>query len=288
MAVTIFLAACDMLDMPKKMDALSNQMSQTNQGVHDQTLKVALDGLLDPANTIVPDNPASMPPYGQKFADNASADEIAQLFQSWIVDINLNQPDGSTVVNGAQDPNAASKLEHSKFAKYTAMQVIAGLASQAKIQQLIREQISGGGGYYEQAAMSALLMRANFIRSYLFEEGYHNVGVINLSQLAKEVTLAQYVEYIVNLPYASSLAIDLKMLTRPDSVHIKLDPMLAAGMWSEIHDDEVSLQSNLKSPRDLAQLNSTMKATNLQLSKYCKNGTEEWKQKNQDICTLVQ
>jgi hypothetical protein len=209
------------ISMGQKMDltnegmAITNAgMSKTNASIHKQTLLVALDEILkfDNATYLLP--PIGMMPPGDTFGGEATPLEMIKIAYLWIMDISTSQSDGTA----AQE----TELQHKKNAKFNALQVIAGLAPQEKIEQLISLQVNQGGRY-ESTVYSFLMLRAAFIDGILIQESLLSKSLTNPGMFEEALKYVQQVEFISKLPFKGKIAFQLpQKVIFDDEVNIDL------------------------------------------------------------------
>lgn len=239
------LTGCNMLDMPNKMDdmrdqmgGMSDKMGTVSDGIHLKELFDSFKDIIAERNTMVPDNPVAMVPDGKIFAEKATPEELAQIVEIVLQDINQNQPDDSSKVNGKVPDDLIARMEHDKIAKLAALQVITGFAQQSKIETMVNQQIRARG-LYERAAYNALMLRALFIQGYRFGVELHDRGIQNIGEMREAISLTDQVEYIVQLekPITDQIMLKTTMLQKNDSVEVHLDTRMTADMWTQIEND---------------------------------------------------
>lgn len=243
----VLVAACDPMKSVKdtnnvvtqtngKMDNMSNQLAKTSDVLHLKALQDAKNEMLSPDNTVVPDNPVRLIPAGKAFGEEATPLELAQLVEVWITEINELQPGEYNKVNGQVPDALIEDLEKQKIARLTALQVVMGFAPQAKVEQMISDQIDGQGRY-ERAVMQGLMLRALFIQSYRVGVAILDKEIQNLGQLQEALDLAEQVDFITRLPFAPQIGIKLQMLKPEHNIDEKLDLKTASNMWNDIDDN---------------------------------------------------
>lgn len=202
-------------DMPGKMDDTYGQIVKTNaemekttDAIHKQTLLLALEEILKPENTkyLVP--PTGMLAAGEAFAEEATAEEIAKLTYVWLKEVRKGIPDNLSEL----DEKGLMALIHEKLVKLTALQVITGLAPQETIEKLVQDQIYNGGRY-EDTAYGVLMSRALFIKSFLLDETLMapDEKLNNLGKLEEAYDRTAQLDYLVRLPFAKKIALDVKV-----------------------------------------------------------------------------
>lgn len=138
-----------------KMDVTNAGMEKTNKGVHIQTLKLALDALIDSKNTEVLTPPTDIIDAAEKFSEEASSLEIIQKFHLLY----------TGVLKGFEAEANGDKKIFRRQVRLTAGSAIAAFTSPEKVNEIIQEQILGEGVYFD-TAYAFLMCRYNFIRDY--------------------------------------------------------------------------------------------------------------------------
>ena len=231
-ALGLSLQACQMTDamnsvttMDGKMDGVYHETKNANvntdsmkSSIHKQTLGVALDEMLKPENTkyISPDSttPTAIMPAGKIFAEEATAEEIAELTETMMKDIASAQPTDAEKASTPKDV-LEKQYDKDKWAKFTILQVIAGLAPQATIEKMVQEQITNGG-VYEDSAYTVLCLRHMFVNDYLLGEQLMSKPMTNPGKYEEALKDAGYLNYIEKLPFKASIQVKLIGMVNTD------------------------------------------------------------------------
>jgi len=208
------------------MDKSNEGIKKSNDGVdktldtiHKQTLGVALDTMLKPDYTkyVSLDStvPTSMMPSGKTFAEVATQEEIALLVTANILEINTAQPDSSLMV---EDPKVPGKKDFpasvknaddtAKWVKFTATQIVAGFAPQATIEDMVKVQITNGGGL-ENAAYETLYMRHYFISTFILDNNILAQTLETPGMFEDALKYIAQLKYIEQLPFRDSINVQL-------------------------------------------------------------------------------
>jgi hypothetical protein len=148
--------------------------------------------------------PMAMLPPGQVFANEATSDEIVSLVFTLIQGIQDALP--------VTDPAAQASFNQDKNVDFNVAKVVVGLMSQAKVDEMVHNQIDLGGRY-QDTAYKILALRYNFISSLNLSgdlmpgddgSGLTNVGLI--TEAAKDVAA---MTMIAKLPYPEKIAYKL-------------------------------------------------------------------------------
>jgi hypothetical protein len=242
LAISLSLVACDKvdsaIDATKSADnKLTDMLGKTGDlaaKAHLQLLDKTKEEMLDPRNSVVPDVPSERTVVAAKaFGDEATPLEIVQLVEVLMTDINEYQPSDFTKVNGKVPDDVLTQMEHEKIAKFTAVQAIAGFVPQDKIETIVQDQIVNQGRY-QRAALQTLMTRALFIYSYRYDVALHQRGIQNYAEMQEAIDLIEKIEYIVRLPFASSIGVKARMLVAIDSIDAHLDLRMPEPIWDEL------------------------------------------------------
>ena len=217
----------------KGMDRTNSGMSRTNESIHKQTLMVSLNEILKEENTLYLFPPIGMMPAGEAFGKEATPLEMIQVVYLWLKDINSSQADG---VGPDADGTWPSKevLDRKKTAKLTALEVIAGLAPQETVDQLIEQQVNQGGRF-ESTTYEFLMLRSAFIEGILIQESLFSKPMINPGMFEEGLKYIGQMESIAKLPFKGKIALKTIGFAIPDNnVDLKLDPASVKTRYSEM------------------------------------------------------
>jgi len=162
--------------MQSGMEKMTNGMEGMGAGLHMQTLALGIKEILsDDAQkytTLTSFNPLPMVPSGKLIADAADPLELLQLFYLWVQEINTATLDGETT------EQTRNEIDLFKVRKLNAMQVIAGMVEDAKVEEIIKFS----GGRFHVGAGAFLILRHLFIRVYVLENGLSNIEKPNTEE----------------------------------------------------------------------------------------------------------
>lgn len=261
------LAACDLQEaldgtkkVPGKMDETNanmkkmlEEMQVTNKGVHDQSLLIPLENLIKEENqdTLVP-VPFKLMPFGKKFAEAATPEELIELTYLWIKEVDEALPNKDIdEATGEEIPftkRQIHKINIQKIAKLTALQVIAGFTPQEVVQEVIQRYIVGqnheGGRRFEETAYSFLMLRTMFIRDVLLKESLLATSIDNVGKLEEAMKYIKKVDAIARLRFADKIqfksrgliGFDGKQLPEDMQPQEQLDRQVAMQMWNSIYE----------------------------------------------------
>lgn len=242
----------------KKIDETNQKMASLKSAIHKQTLAAAMTELLKPENTRYLFPPTSLMAAGQIFAEEATAEEVTELVYVYLKDIDEVLPDDSLKgTDGKFSPSLIAETDHSKQAKFTILEVIAGLMPQENIEEAVTTQINGGGRY-EAAARSLLMLRTLFMKSILVEEDLFSRKLDNLGKVDEAVNRVSNLDWIARLPFTEAISVKTRgMLNPDDNVNEMLDPKMTVSMWDHIAmslDSEIDLKTIGDTPQNRAKM----------------------------------
>lgn len=167
LSISFLFAGCEVLNMPKKMDAANEGVEKTNSKMqtllglaYEQKLAITLEMMLRPENTRDLE-PIALGMMGgaEKFAEAATTDDLIKFTYVLLQQIRDERP-----TTGNED-----YYDHDKMIKFSQIVTLAGLAPEKKVDQIIEEQILNGGQYNKEA-YAFLMARAFFLGTYLAEK----------------------------------------------------------------------------------------------------------------------
>lgn len=236
LSMVSFLAGCGAQDainatkkMPEKMDGTYAQIVKTNQemgkttdAIHKQILLLSLQDMLRPENSKYLLPPMGMLAGGETFAKEATAEELVKLAYVWIQEVVKAQPEDLETLG----EKGLADLLHEKMVKLTALQVIAGLAPQATIESMVKDQILEGGRY-EATTYSVLMSRALFIKSFLLDESLMSGSekLDNLGKLEEATERTAQLDYLARLQFANKISLEIKVSSVDLNISESLDKL---------------------------------------------------------------
>lgn len=197
-----------------KMESMLDAMKTTNKGVHDQSLLIPLENLLKEENydTLAP-VPFKLMPYGKKFAEAATSEELVELTYLWLKEVDEALPakdiDETTGEELPYNKKQIQRINTQKIAKLTALQIIAGFAPQATVQEMIQNYVVGGtlegGRRFEETTYSFLMLRTMFIRDILLKESILSKSVDNVGKLEEAMKYIKKIDAIARLRFHNKI-----------------------------------------------------------------------------------
>ena len=230
----------DALDATKSMNQTTSGMAQTTSGmaattngmakttagmaistdkmvnsVHNQTLGVAIEGMMKEENTLYLFPPTGMLPFGQIFADEATALDLAKFTLVTMEDINDTHADGvGPSATGTWPSNDV--LDRKKTVKLTILQVIAGLTPQATVDQMISDQVTGAGRY-RTSVFDFLMLRAIFTDGIMLQESLYGKSMSDPGMFEEGLKYIGDREMITKLSFAKNLSVKVFGMNNKDN-----------------------------------------------------------------------
>ena len=249
-------SSCSLFQVPDKIDAtnqttqgMSSKMDQTNSslsltvnGLHKQTLLVALQDMTSAEHTkvLVP-VPFDMFAGGKTFAEEVHEDEVLD----WFYAANKNIVEGTAdesqkvlipVLAPVSDPvsgkmmlqaqyDDVTRAGHkykvprtewafptsyldsfnlSKDITFNTMAVIAAFLPQEMVENLVKDQIVGHG-LREQTVYLILDLRDNFVRGAFLKNSLYEDHLKNFDQYKEAFNHVSHLDYIANLGYTDAI-----------------------------------------------------------------------------------
>ncbi|UOF00165.1 hypothetical protein [Bdellovibrio reynosensis] len=246
--------------VPGKMDQTNGNMKKmleemktTNKGVHDQSLLLPLENLIKEENhdTLAP-VPFKLMPFGKKFAESATAEELIELTYLWLKEVDEALPakdiDEATGDEVPYTKKQVHKINTQKIAKLTALQVIAGFAPQETVQEIINNYIVAnnreGGRRFEETGYAFLMLRTVFIRDVLLKESIMATSIDNIGKLEEAMKYIKKLDAIARLRFTDKIRfksrglIDFegRQLSADMQPSEKFDRKVAADFWASIYE----------------------------------------------------
>lgn len=227
------------IDMQKQMssmvDTTKNMEEQTkklNDAIHLQKMDAALKTIYDEKNTKTVVPPSSGLMAGAKvFAEEGTAQELIEYTY-----VTLKEVDKAAIEDSKQtDPVAVAAFNHEKMIKILALEAIAAQTPESVVLQIVQEQISGGGGRYEDYAYNFLMLRAMFLLDFYLDSGVLSDTVNNMGKLESAYTYLQSYELIAHFAFADRVGLKtLGFIDPQPNFDIRLDPKATKLMWKKV------------------------------------------------------
>lgn len=219
--------------MAKTNSALGEMLGKmdiANEGVHGQAIVVGLDMMFKAASTRYLTPPLAMIPGGEIVAKYAYPHELMKLTSLMLREIDMVRPD--TARQG--DAAYMQSLADEKYAKVMAVEIIAAMTSQEKVEQIVHDQIEGGGRYM-RTALQFLALRMAFTRDVLLDGDILAEKLETQEQLRTAIERISNLDYIARLPYAKDISVKTRGLLPPyDNLNEIMDPRMVVPYWGRV------------------------------------------------------
>lgn len=163
--------------IPTKLDQTYAQIQKTNKGIDETNESVRLQKLILSKNDMLDDkNTQDLEPVAlgmiagaKKFGEAATTEELIEYTRVLLLKIKDQKPDESLKdANGKFPKEIVAAYDHKKMVDLNQIFTIAGFCPQEKVDEIINEQIYGGG-LYQRTAYIFLMARVQFLGTYLQE-----------------------------------------------------------------------------------------------------------------------
>lgn len=216
--------------MNDKMSQMLKNMETLNGTVEDQPILIPFESLLkqEYGKDLLP-VPYDLMIFGQKYADNSKIGDLEKVFYLWmrkLNDVSLNKD--------APTPDDIDAFNHEKLHVMMVLELVAGLISDQKVQDLIADQVYTDGRYRD-TVFQMLMLRARFLRDVLLNGDLLGQPMVSVGMLEDSVKYANSVEILARLPFARSLSVDISGFMPPQGeVAETFDPAMAKKLWVKI------------------------------------------------------
>ncbi|NUM88119.1 MAG: hypothetical protein HUU37_02840 [Bdellovibrionales bacterium] len=188
---------------------MQTETSKLTEGIRLQKVGEGLKMLNDPVNgkNFFPPSPALL--AGSKlFGENATSIELVEFFYATMKEVETTEiPEW--VDTDAEKSAFAKELMRHNAVRVSALQAIAAHIPQSTVEQIMREQLFGGRGRFEDTAYQMLMLRAQFLKSYFLQEGVLATAPDNVGELDKAHDYLTKLFFVIDLPDAAKVAYKL-------------------------------------------------------------------------------
>lgn len=215
LASGLILTGCDAIKamdsaankMPNTMNSMNSKMDETNKGIQStnesvrlQKLILAKDDMLKEENTRDLEPVAlGMIAGAKKFGEAATTEELIEFTYVLLKQIREEKPaDNSDATKAAYD--------HDKMIKLSQILTIAGFCPEAKVDQIINEQIYGSGLYIDEA-YAFLTARVMFLGTYL-GESLLATPIKTVKKMDETITRLGAIDKILKLPFKDQIKLE--------------------------------------------------------------------------------
>lgn len=250
------LTGCDAIDAmkaTKEMKSATNSMNQkmdkTNKGIEETNESIRLQKLILSKNDMLDDkNTADLEPVAlgmiagaKKFGEAATTEELIEYTRVLLLKIKDQKPDESLKgPDGKYPANIIAEYDHKKLVDLNQIFTIAGFCPEDKIQQIITEQIYGGG-LYQRTAYIFLMARVQFLGTYLQEtllaEPMDTVKIMN-----ETIVRLGAIDSILKTPFKNKVKMEINTFLGRDPIVASLydetgamdDSWNAPKLWKKV------------------------------------------------------
>lgn len=235
--------------IPEKLDATYSQIQKTNKGIDEtnesvrlQKLILAKNDMLDDKNTQILEPVAlGMIAGAKKFGHAATTEELIEYTRVLLLKIKKEMPDESLKdENGKFPKSVVAEFDHKKMVDLNQILTIAGFCPQEKVDQIIEEQIYGGG-LYQKTAYVFLMARVMFLGTYLQETLL--AEPMDTVKIAKEtIVRLGAIDSILKLPFREHVKMHLDTFVEHEAISASLfdengkmaDSWNAPKLWKKV------------------------------------------------------
>jgi hypothetical protein len=210
--------------MPAKMDGLQEKINR--QGAF-----LTFKELVDETNAeeILP-IPFDLMGFAKEFGKFATVEDLVELF--YLYNKKLNEV---VIDSAAPTPEEIKRFNHKKSHELAALQAVAGLLPQEKVQAVIDERIMTDDRYRD-AGLTMLMMRVQFLRDVLLELSLFSEPIDVVGEFEKAIEYGKQIDFVARLPFTKYISMSVTGFIeteRPDVVE-QLDPAVALATWKKI------------------------------------------------------
>jgi hypothetical protein len=244
--------------------------------------------------------PFKLMPYGKKLAEAATATELIDLTYLWLKEVDESLPAKDIDASGNEipyTPKQVARINKGKLARIIALQVIAGFAPQATVNEIVQTNVVGSGRdgsrRFEQTALSFLMLRTMFIRDVLLQESLLSGPLDNIGKVEEAIKYAKQINSIAKYRFAAKVGFRTRGLIDGNGVQLpagdqpqeQLNLQVASELWTRIHfkahsdlqvlprevgnnndeDKQIFAQEQKRAEHAFRELDAYMKLWNLEL-----------------------
>lgn len=235
--------------IPGKLDQTYAQIEKTNSGITEtnesvrlQKLILAKNDMLDDKNTVDLEPVAlGMIAGAKKFGEAATTEELVEYTRVLLLKIKDQFPDESLKNADGKYPKAIMKeYDHKKMVDLHQIMTIAGFCPQEKVDQIIEEQIYGGG-LYQRTAYAFLMARVLFLGTYLQETSFAEpMDTVNI--MRETITRLGAIDKILKMPFKEHIKLNIDTFLEREPISLTLfdqsgkmdDSWNAPELWKKV------------------------------------------------------
>lgn len=230
LSLTFALAGCKAIDAMDNTETMKTDlaaMKETTGGMSNTTnqldgnmlelkrLATIADGkaeLVKTENTRAYAPPSINLVVGAKeIAENMNSDELIQFLDGKLKELRETTPKDSAYdasLLGNYSPDYVLEFNRDQQVRIVALQAIAGQIPQGMVEQLINEQVNGGGGRYIDTMYTTLMLRAMFIDSFFLDKGVFNTATSwsTVGEVRDASEKTSNLDFVASLPFADKIS----------------------------------------------------------------------------------
>ncbi|MGZ3740292.1 MAG: hypothetical protein ACXVB9_13020, partial [Bdellovibrionota bacterium] len=227
------LVGCKAIDAMDNTDTMKSDlaaMKQTTGGMAGTTnaldsnmveavrlakVQAGMDALVKPENNLEYLPPQANMVVGAKLvAENMKSDELMQYLDGRYKELMNNGPDDSKSdgrLVGGYPASYVAKYNRKQQVQTAILQAIAGQIPQPMLQQLIQEQIYGGGGQYSDTLYAVLMLRVMFTNSFFLANGVMKptIPMDTIGKVRDANTYINNIQFVASLPFQDKIKFSL-------------------------------------------------------------------------------
>ena len=201
----MLLLQLKMLEFMQRTDELTRQLQALSEGADEkmaitvermrqQTVAIALEGILNPENSEELDPPTKLIPYAKTLAEEANEAELTEFaYILW------------------NDVRYGSAPLGKKEVSLTTLSLIAGFIPNAKMRRIEAAQIDGRG-VYEEHTYKMLWGRYSVIRDLHFDSYVTESTTLNKGSLKHVIDYFNELKYIAELSYVAKIQVSIPLM----------------------------------------------------------------------------
>ncbi|MBC7537407.1 MAG: hypothetical protein H7281_01195 [Bacteriovorax sp.] len=246
-----FVVGCDAIDamkatkdmksatnsMNEKMDKTNIGIQETNDSVRKQKLILSINDMLDDKNTKDLEPVAiGMIAGAEEFGKAATTEETIKYTYKLLLEIKDVKPNEALKdTNGNYPASVVEAYDHKKMINLSQIYTIAGFYPQDKVDQIINEQIYGGGRY-QRTAYIFLMARVQFLGTYL-QETLFAEPLDTVEAMRELIVRLGAMDSILKSPFKDKVKINI-------DTFIARDPIVAS-----LYDDAGKMEDSWNAPK---------------------------------------
>ncbi len=186
-----------LIELMKKMEDLTKKLGQkmdtTNDAIHNQTLAVALQSMVDPKNSEFLEPPIRMMPFAKVFADEAEAWEILETVHVLFNDVQKG-------FNNTLPPTELNWRIRDRQVAWGMVLAISGAMSNEKFEEIQKDEVEEEGRFRKTAKVIAVA-RFNMLNIAYITPVTDDEEAVTLDGLEHAVKYFTSLKKVMDLPF---------------------------------------------------------------------------------------